>query len=287
MWPYILLPYLLILRVEICAGTFVLVILSTWIASPQEFPLVSALIGAIGVALSAGAGSVINDAFDWNKDKVNNPHRMIPDRLLEREDALKYYVALVLLSLLSLWFVNVPVFLVGIWCWVSLFFYSWKLREINGLLSNAVVAMNVGLALALGAFITGQYTPMMAFLFAYGFCVALAREILGDVTDIKGDALGGKLKTIPIVSGVPQALTIALILLLWIGTFSVTPLASSTMFRHPLFGAMVSMACAVGMTSFSFRWVTGERVRHAQNFLKYGALFGYPLTIGIDRSLPW
>jgi len=287
MYLYNLLPYILILRPGICLGTFVLVILSTYIASPKEFPWISALLAGAGIALAAGAGSVVNDMFDLEEDKVNNPRRMIPSNLLTQEDARRYYVALSTISLLLLWLVNLPVFLVGVWCWASLFFYSWKLREINGLLSNVVVALSVAPVLSFGTFVTGNVTATMVFLFAFGFAVTLAREILGDITDLKGDMVSGRLRTMPIVSGQRKSLTLALQILLWTATFIVAlgPL-HLPIFRHAMFGFLVSFILAVFLTSFTLRWaVREEKIRHVQNVLKFGALFGYPLAIGIDRFL--
>lgn len=288
MFPYNLLPYVIIIRPGICLGILILVVLSSYIASPQEFSWVSALFAGVGVAFTAGAGTVVNDTFDWKEDKINNPRRMIPDRLLTPEDARRYYIALSVISLLFLGFVNLSALLVGVLCWASLFFYSWKLREINGLLSNAVVAMNMGLALSFGAFITGHYTLVMGFLFGWGFLVTLAREILGDITDFEGDMRSGRLRTMPIVSGKRASLTLALQILLWTATFIVAlgPL-HLPIFRHALFGLGVSWILAVSFTSLALRWaVREEKIRHMQNVLKFGALFGYPLTIGIDRFLP-
>lgn len=288
MFPYSLLPYILILRPGICLGTFVLVVLSTYIASPKEFPWISALLAGAGVALAAGAGTVVNDMFDSEEDRVNNPRRMIPSNLLTQEDARRYYVALSAISLLLLWLVNLSVFLVGVWGWASLFLYSWKLRETNGLLSNAVVALSVALALSFGTFVTGSVTATMVFLFAFGFAVTLAREILGDITDMEGDKISGNIRTLPVISGIPKSLTLALQILLWTATFIVAlgPL-HLPIFRHALFGFGVSFILAVFLTSVAFRWAVQEgKRRHIPNILKFGALFGYPLAIGIDRFLP-
>lgn len=276
-------PYILFLRPANCVGTFVLVVLSTWLAVDHEFPIVSALLGAIGVALAAGAGSVINDIFDVQADTCNEPQRMLPSGAITKEAALKYYLGLVGVSLALLGLVNVWALLVGIGETLLLFLYSWKLREINGLLSNVVIALSLGSMLAFGAFITEHFVPQILLLFGFGVSVGLAREILGDATDVEGDARQGKLRTLPITLGVSRSLTIAILVLFNTATFSATPFVTTTFFDPPIrgFGPLLLYILSVSVV---MEHLMKKELREAQTTLK-GLLFVYPAIVVLATVL--
>lgn len=271
------LPYFLIVRPGICIGVFFIVMLSTSLADPSSFPFFAALLGAGGIALVAGSGSVVNDIFDWRADEVNNPQRPLPQRSLSREAAWRYYFLLLAISLFFLWLVKPWVFLIGVGMVSILFLYSWKLREVNGLLSNTVIAITMGLTFSFGAAITGNFTVAIAFLFGFGFSITLAREILGDVTDLKGDIIHGKLKTIPMSLGVKRSLVVVMIILFVTALMSYALLIAWGIFARPLLGLAASTLYVLAV-AFVLRRISIGRTREAQNILK-GALFLCPLVI--------
>jgi len=136
-------PYLLILRPGIFVGSFALVILSTIAATKNGFPLIAAILGAAGVAVTGSAGSVINDWCDVVGDEKNNPQRVLPSGLLTKDQALWYYLILLAVSLGLLWLVNIWAFTFGAVTSLTLFVYSFKLREWNGLASNMAIALSL------------------------------------------------------------------------------------------------------------------------------------------------
>lgn len=273
-----LIPYLLIVRPGICVGTFILVLVSTWIARDGDFPIVSAVLGAIGISLIAGAGSVINDIFDIQVDRCNNPQRPLPSGTMTEREALGYYFILIVASLLLFWLVNMLAFLIGAGISILLLFYSWKLREISGIASNAVVALSIGTMLAFGAIVTGHFTREIALLFGFGFAVALSREILGDVADIKGDLRQGNLRTLPITWGREKSLLVVLLILLSTTVFSLSPLVMGGVFDYHLLSIGPLLICLWAASTSTWQILREGKVRGAQTTLK-ATLFVYPLSV--------
>lgn len=270
-----ILPYVLVLRPGICVGVFLLAVLSATLVNPSQLPFLKVLSGGLAVAFAAGAGSLVNDIYDVQADKLNNPHRVLPRGDLGTQRAWGYYFVLLVISLGLFWAAGLLAFLVGVAVTALLFIYSWKLRKINGVFSNSVIALIVASALAFGAPLTGQITAPLVLLFGFGFAITLAREILGDVIGRRGDALQG-LRTLPIRFGDKNALWIASTILLVTAMFSYTPLVIGTA-GNAIVG-FASSTSLVFVLVLALREVRGGRIRHSMTILKW-VLFMYPLGV--------
>jgi len=276
------LSYLLIVRPGICVGVFVLVILSAIAASPSGLPFARVLVGGLAVALAAGAGSLVNDIYDLRADTLNNPRRVLPRGRFGIRRAWSYYLVLLIISLGLFWIASPSAFLTGVVVTVLLFVYSWKLRKISGVLSNAVIALSVASAFVFGILLTGQITLLVTLLFGFGFGITFAREILGDVIDLKGDEMQG-LKTLPLTVGSKNALWIASVILFTTAMFSYTPLVIT--------GAVENMVVGFGSSTFLvltlilvLRKVREGSIRHATTILK-GVLLVYPLLVVLGMKI--
>ena len=271
-------PYVLIVRPGICIGTFILVLLSTWIAADHGFPVMAAILGAAGVALNGGAGSVFNDIIDMRGDRNSNPQRMLPSGFLTRNQALGYYLLLLAASLLLLWRVNIWALSIGIVTSLLLFIYSCKLRELSGILSNVVIALSVAAMLAFGAVITRHLVPQTGLLFGFGFSIGLVRELLGDVANIEGDKLQGRLRTLPMSRGTYRvtgnAITIWVITACFLGTPFVTGLFDRTLF------AAVGFIIEALAVSLILQHLFDGQVEKAQMVFKV-LIFLYPATLAL------
>lgn len=266
-------PFVLIIRPVNCLGTFSLVIISTYAAMGQNFPVIPALLGGLGVALNAGAGSVINDYFDVEADRVNQLGRMLPAGQLSRREALRYYLVLSALSAGVLGLVNLWALLVGVGMSLLLFVYSWKLREISGVVSNLAIAFSLGMMLAFGAVITGHISKLIVLFFVFGVYTGFVRELIGDIADLEGDRIGGRLKTLPITRGVTKSTIIALQVL-----FVSTMFLTAPFLRLPYLAQIGSFLTSALLMSFTNRRVMYGELAEAQRGLKVG-FFIYPAIV--------
>ncbi|MFP8954278.1 geranylgeranylglycerol-phosphate geranylgeranyltransferase [Natrialbaceae archaeon A-arb3/5] len=174
-----------------------------------EFPLaVAAAVAATGLAV--GAGNAINDYFDREIDRINQPERAIPRGAVSPRGALAFSIVLfaaavaLALTLPRLAIAIATINLLALVAYTELF---------KGLpvLGNALVAYLVGSTFLFGAAAVGEIGPAVV-LFALAAIATLTREIIKDVEDVEGDREEG-LRTLPIVVGERRALQIAAVLL--------------------------------------------------------------------------
>jgi len=157
-------------------------------------------------ALATGAGNAINDYFDREIDRINQPDRPIPRGAVSPRGALMFSIALfggaiaLALTLPRLALVIAAVNLLALIAYTKLF------KGLPGV-GNAVVAYLGGSAFLFGGAAVGNVGPS-AVLFALAALSTLTREIVKDVEDIAGDREEG-LNTLPIAIGERRALHVA------------------------------------------------------------------------------
>ncbi|QCS43149.1 geranylgeranylglycerol-phosphate geranylgeranyltransferase [Natrinema versiforme] len=169
---------------------------------------VAAAVGA--TALAVGAGNAINDYFDREIDRINQPERAIPRGAVSPRGALVFSIVLfagaVALAL------TLPRLAIGIAAvnLLALIAYTELFKGLPGL-GNALVAYLVGSTFLFGAAAVDEIGPAVV-LFVLAAIATLTREIIKDVEDIEGDREEG-LHTLPIAIGERRALVVAAVLL--------------------------------------------------------------------------
>ncbi|ADD06742.1 (S)-2,3-di-O-geranylgeranylglyceryl phosphate synthase [Natrialba magadii ATCC 43099] len=174
-----------------------------------SYPLqTGAAVAATGLAV--GAGNAINDYFDREIDRINQPGRAIPRGAVSPRGALVFSIVLFAAAVgLALTLPLEALAIAGINL-VALVAYTEYFKGLPGL-GNALVAYLVGSTFLFGAAAVGEIGPAVV-LFALAAIATLTREIIKDVEDIEGDREEG-LNTLPIAIGERQSLYIATILL--------------------------------------------------------------------------
>lgn len=164
------------------------------IADPRMFAL------CLSTVFIAAAGYIINDYFDVKIDIVNKPERVIIGRYLKRRVAMGAHqflnIAGVILGLL----VGKWVFLVNVICVTLLWFYSERYKRapfIGNLLVSLLTALSVFIVTI--PYPANRHLVIIYALFS--FFIALVREIIKDMEDVKGDEAHG-CRTLPIVWGI-------------------------------------------------------------------------------------
>ncbi|MDS0474028.1 geranylgeranylglycerol-phosphate geranylgeranyltransferase [Natrinema sp. 1APR25-10V2] len=172
---------------------------------------VAAAVAATGLAV--GAGNAINDYFDREIDRVNQPDRAIPRGAVSPRGALVFSVALFAGAVaFALTLPRLALAIAGINL-LALVAYTEVFKGLPGL-GNALVAYLVGSTFLFGAAAVrgdGELVPAIV-LFILAAVATLTREIVKDVEDIEGDREEG-LNTLPIAIGERRALAIAAVLL--------------------------------------------------------------------------
>jgi geranylgeranylglycerol-phosphate geranylgeranyltransferase len=188
-----------IIRPENFLITFISVIVAVIICLPQSYSELNILIAAVAAALTAAAGNIINDVYDIDTDKINQPQRPLPSEIISTKEAFILYTLFTIISiLLSMW-LNLFALSIILFSHLLLFLYSKYLKQIP-LVGNITVAFLTGLVFIFGGVVVGN--PSAAILPAiFAFLINLIREIVKDVQDIEGDRQAG-LFTFPIKFGI-------------------------------------------------------------------------------------
>lgn len=185
------------------------------------------LVGA--TVLIAAGGYVINDIFDQETDEENKPNKVIIGKYISEAKAYTIYAALTISGVVCGFIlansVSHPNFaVIFVLIATLLYFYASTLKQI-ALLGNIVVCLLLAFSvLIIGVFDIFPNTfdinrQQMSLAFAilwdyatFAFVLNLAREIIKDIEDIKGDKNQG-IKTLPVIIGINKTTKIASVLL--------------------------------------------------------------------------
>lgn len=199
----------------------------------------------IATVFIAAAGYIINDYFDIKVDYVNKPDQLVVGKTIKRRTAIAFHM---LFNLLGLTIAGYIAFIIGhpfliLFQLVSaalLWFYTVNFKK-QFLTGNLIIAILT----ALVPFTAGYYEvaimydqlayiqhdgfhyhSIISLLFSikfllywiigysvFAFLLTLAREIVKDMEDIKGDKEYG-CKTMPIIYGIKKTKNVALFILL-------------------------------------------------------------------------
>ena len=181
----------------------------------------------ISTVLIAAAGYIINDYFDVKTDLINHPDTVVVDRVIKRRWAIILHISFTFLGLvlgvyaaLKTGYLRLAVFHVA--AAVLLWFYSTHFKKML-LVGNVVVSLLTA-AVAFMPFVYEMgvmqkihpgfildYTALTwvafkttALFSVFAFLTSMAREIIKDVEDYKGDAATGG-STLPIAWGIRTA----------------------------------------------------------------------------------
>ncbi|NKE35933.1 geranylgeranylglycerol-phosphate geranylgeranyltransferase [Natronococcus sp. JC468] len=171
---------------------------------------VEVVAAVVATGLAVGAGNAINDYFDREIDRINQPQRAIPRGAVSPRGALLFSAALFAGAIgFALALPRLALAIAGINL-LALVAYTELFKGLPGL-GNALVAYLVGSSFLFGAAAVGEIGPA-AVLFLLAGVATLTREIIKDVEDLEGDREEG-LRTLPIAIGERPALWVASALL--------------------------------------------------------------------------
>jgi geranylgeranylglycerol-phosphate geranylgeranyltransferase len=168
----------------------------------------AALILIPTVALVTAAGNVINDYFDAGIDAVNRPKRPIPSGAMTRSSAIPYAAILFFAGILFSLFTNPLCIAIAVFNSLLLITYAGRLKRVPVSGNLAVSYLAASIFLFGGAFAGTEGLARNLPLAAITFFAMMARELLKDAEDVKGDAAGGA-RTLPMNVGIRSTSRIA------------------------------------------------------------------------------
>lgn len=205
-----------------------------------SYPELNFFFLVLSIILLGAAGNIINDVLDVRVDKENKEGKNLVGISLSETFAMNLYKAItlsgLLIGLILSWSVGKPMlFVIHLFIAASLWYYSYSMQK-QVLIGNVVISVLVALLpiivaafeftafgnrligedhFSSAAFIsTIQFAYPATYIFAvFAFLITMAREIIKDIMDSRGDRQGGY-RTFPIAYGNTYARQLAMLILI-------------------------------------------------------------------------
>ncbi|OYT26853.1 MAG: digeranylgeranylglyceryl phosphate synthase [Candidatus Altiarchaeales archaeon ex4484_96] len=173
------------------------------------------LIAGLAVFLIIGAGNILNDYFDIEIDKINKPHKPLPSCRISKSDALMLSIILFLFGVGLSKLINIYVLYLAALNTIILILYAAYSKRMF-FTSNLVVSYLVASIFVYGAlinvddllFMPSSTLNVLYVLVLCSFFMTLAREVVKDIEDVKGDEYKYS-QTLPIRLGVSASRKLA------------------------------------------------------------------------------
>lgn len=164
------------------------VILGSWL-SDSSHSILQMLLLALAAFMALSFGNVINDIKDLEGDKINHPHRPLPQGMIQVKTAYFFSVFLFNLSLLSALLVSQIHFIVTLIPLIMLILYTLYFKAVP-LFGNLLVSLLVAYTLVFGALKSNSFEAILL-PSVLAFILNMEREIIKDFQDREGDLKTG------------------------------------------------------------------------------------------------
>lgn len=153
-------------------------------------PVRAAFYGFMTGFLLLAASMVLNDYFDREIDRINEPERPIPAGVIKPAEALSFSL---ILTAIGFWFAGnsgAGALVIATVSVIIMVLYNSRLKK-TGLLGNALVSTNVAIPFVYGGFVVGSPTWSLGIFSLLAFLSSIGREIVKGIVDVSGDTAKG------------------------------------------------------------------------------------------------
>lgn len=200
-----MIPHLEILRPHNCLMAAVAVVVGAAIASKEPLGF-SIVLAALIVFLVCGAGNAINDYFDFEIDRINNPSRPLSSGRMSLGFAHAYSLALFALGIALSVLINPLALLLAVFNSSLLYLYAMKIKKRGGAGKNFTVSYLVASPFLFGGIAVGEPLVTLLLVLLAGLANT-SREIIKDIQDYEGDK--AFIATLPSNIGIENAARLA------------------------------------------------------------------------------
>ena len=252
----------------IAAGTLVGGLLGGFVVSYSGASLIRLLLAAVSASLIGGAANSLNDVYDVATDRVNRPERPLAGGRVSLRQARMLWAAATALGIILAFLVSFVHVFIAVAAAAALFAYNAKVQRIP-MAGNVVVSALVAATLLYGSLAVSVVSPAWIGA-AFALLTTLAREIIKDIQDMRGDRAAG-VRTLPLMIGTrPAAITASGIL-------------AATIFLAPLpylyggyGGGYLLLVLGASVLFFQAAWllIRSARAADASRLTKGGMILG-------------
>jgi geranylgeranylglycerol-phosphate geranylgeranyltransferase len=181
------------------------------------------LFGAITAFTLTGAAMAVNDYYDYDIDKINEPNRPLPSGQVSKKAALIITCILTIIGVLSAFFISLYCLLFATTAWIIMVSYT-TVGKRTGFTGNLLVSACVAAPFLFGSLVAVNTITTNILLFAsMAFLSNTGREITKGIVDTQGDR-AHQIKTLAVVFGNRKAAIAASIFFILAVSLSPIPL---------------------------------------------------------------
>jgi len=270
-----------ILRPVNCAMIGFAVIVGIFVSKPPSLHAGSMVLGFItGFAICAYS-MVINDYYDIEVDRINQPGRPLPSGAISPAAALGLAIAMLAVGmlasvvLLNLWAVAIAL-VYALLSWL----YNFRAKK-YGLSGNVIVASSLAIPFIYGGVVSGGSvtSSLLLFMAATAFLSGVGREVVKAMADTAGDEKRGIL-SFARVHGLKQAALVGAGFFLASVISSLLPLGLISVSVFYKVGVVVPDVVFIYLAYAILRRPTGEGALKVKTRALFGMLIGLIVFIG-------
>ena len=224
----------------------------------------------VASSLTSAAGYIINNFYDAAKDQINQPKKFILEHLISQKHQLILYLVLNMLAFVVASIISIKVVLFFLFYMLTIWIYSNTLKRLFWL-SNIFSALLMILPFWAITLYFKNFEIIIFYHAAYLFFLILARDIIKDLKNFKGDWVH-RYKTLPVIFNHITTKSIASLCVLF------TFIPSYLIIQQPLGSIHYFFWTSIPFLSFVliFLWraQTEKAYLWTHNFIKFWILIG-------------
>jgi len=249
------------------------VIVGMVVSGFSKMSCLSVALGFLTGFLISGYSMIMNDRYDIEVDRVNNPNRPLVKGSVSIKEAEVAAAALLIMGLATSILLGWLTFLIAALFALIAWLYNYRVKR-YGLLGNTLVSASVAIPYIYGAVAIGAADePLIYFLALTSFLAGLGREVVKTICDVKGDEVRDVRSVARVLGAESAAKLSALFFILAILT-SLLPITLGIV--GLVYGALVSapICIFVGLTLKILKDSSAESAYFVKRVALFGMLLG-------------
>ncbi|MDG6901368.1 MAG: geranylgeranylglycerol-phosphate geranylgeranyltransferase [Nitrososphaerota archaeon] len=182
-----------IIRPVNCGMIGLAVLVGEFVSKPPGVPFLASVLGFLTGFFICAYSMVVNDVYDVEVDRVNQPGRPIPSGKISVAGATRLSVLLLVVGMAfaALSLDPAAVAIAAAYAFLS-WLYNWWAKK-SGLAGNLVVASSLAIPFIYGGVISGGsvFSSLLLAMAFTSFFAGVGREVVKAIADVEGDSKRG------------------------------------------------------------------------------------------------
>jgi geranylgeranylglycerol-phosphate geranylgeranyltransferase len=257
------------------------VIVGAFVSRPSAILPVNLLLGFVTGFSICAYSMAINDYYDVEVDRINQPNRPLPSGRLSLRSAMTLAIGMLVLGLSSALVTGIVLAVVVAVAYAFLsWIYNYSAKQF-GLPGNAIVASSLAIPFIYGGVITfgNFYSSLLLSMALTSFLAGVGREVVKSMADTDGD-IKRQIRSVPISHGMKAASWVGAALYLFAVVTSLLPVVLGQATLLYRVGVIIPDLIFIYLAGSILRQNTAENALRVKRIALMGMLVGLIVFIG-------